>query len=237
MFNPADDEQLINDWRKATGFKKEQLLNQLFTVMAGPIGSAVNSFRGAPLPLPALEMEAKRQALQAFYDWDRSKGMTPASYVTTMVKQRLYRYVGTYQNVARIPEGQLLKIGPLREADTNLTSRFGRPPTTEELADELSMPIKHVERLRRNMRKDLLESVDSGESLEAHDTDPGFEKVMLAYYNLTDQEKLVFDYSLGAHGRPQLKAGDIAIKINASPGRVSQLKTSLANKLKPYLED
>jgi len=231
------DERLLTDWKKTSvGYQKEQKLSALLQNLSGAIGTAVNSYRGAPLPFSVLEMEGKRQAIQAIQEWDRTKGMSLASYVTTMVKQRLYRYVSTYQNVARIPEGQVLQIGPMREAMTDLSSKLGREPTIDELADHLGLPVKHVVRLRKNLRSDLLEEGGGLDNIEGYQTDPNFERAMMAYYQLSTQEKLVFDYSLGAHGQPKLKAGEIATKLKISNGRVSQLNTSIANKLKPYLE-
>ncbi len=231
------DERLLAEWKRAPiGPLKDKKLSELLDNLGGAIGTAINAYRGAPLPPVALEMEAKRQAVMAIQEWDRSKGMSLSSYVITMVKQRLYRYVGTYQNVARLPEGQIRGIGPIREAVSDLTSKFGREPTTVELADHLGLPMKHIARIRKNLRSDLLEEGGGGlESLEHYETDPDFERAMMAYYQLSDQEKLVFDYSLGAHGQQKLKAGEIARKLKISNGRVSQLKTSIAAKLKPYL--
>jgi DNA-directed RNA polymerase specialized sigma subunit len=231
------DERLLTEWKRATGFSKDQKLSELLKNLSGAIGTAVNSYRGAPVPQVTLELEAKRQALLAIQDWDRSKGMSLASYVTTMVKQRLYRYIGTHANVARLPEGQIRQIGPIREAVSDLTSKFGREPTTDELADHLGMPVKQITRLRRNLRSDLLEEGGGLDNIEHYNTDPGFERAMMAYYQLTDMEKLVFDFSLGAHGQPRLKPTEIASRLKISNGRVSQLKTSLGQKLKPYLGD
>ena len=230
------DERLLAEYKRARGLQKEQKLSELLTALGGPIGIGVNAYRGAPLPPAAMEMEAKRQAVMALEEWDKSKGMSLSNYVTTMVKQRLYRYVGTYQNTARIPEGQILNIGPLREANTDLTSRLGREPTTEELADHLGLPIAHVVRLRRNLRKDLLDNAGGLDNIEAYQTSPDYEAAMLAYYSLNTMEKNVFDFSLGAHGQPQLKAGEMAKRLGISAGRVSQIKESIAKKIQPCLE-
>lgn len=231
------DERLLTEWKRASGFQKDQKMSELLKNLSGAIGTAVNSYRGAPVPQVTLELEAKRQAMLAVQDWDRTKGMSMASYVTTMVKQRLYRYVGTYQNVARIPEGQIRNIGPIREAVSDLTSRLNREPTAVELADHLGLPLAHISRIRKNLRSDLLEEGGGLDNVEHYETDPNFERAMMAYYQLTDQEKLVFDFSLGAHGQPKLKPTEIAKKLKISNGRVSQLKESLAKKLKPYLGD
>lgn len=232
------DLRLFQDWKKTPpGFLKQQKLSELLSVLGGPIGTAVNSFRGAPLPQVTLELEGKSQACDALNEFDPAQsGMSLANFVTTRVKQRLSRYVITHQNVARIPEHQVRQIGPLREAMADLTSRFGREPTTDELADHLGLPIKHVTRLRKNLRADLLEETGGLNNIEAFEHDPNFEAAMLVYFQLTTQEKSVFDYLLGAHGQPKLSPGQIAERLKISNGRVSQLKEAIAVKIQPYME-
>jgi DNA-directed RNA polymerase specialized sigma subunit len=181
-----------------------------------------------------MELQAKLYAREAVQNYDASKGMSLASYVTTIVKQKLYRYVGTYQNVGRIPEEHIRMIGPLREAMGELENKFGRDPSTAELADHMGLPIKKVTELRKLLRKDLLEE-GALEPLNAFQHDAEYEKAMLAYYSMSDTERLVFDYSLGAHNQPQLSTNDIAKKLKVSAARVSQLKKSVADKIKPYL--
>lgn len=231
------DLRLWRTWKAATGYAKEQALRELLTALAGPIGTALQAYRGAPMPSATMELEARRFAVAALNDFDPVQSLNLSSFVITRVKQDLFRYVGTYQNVARIPENQARLIAPLRDATATLTQRYGREPTTEELADHMSVPVAHVARLRRSLRADLLD--DSGEEtglvLDSLQHDPDYERAMLAYYSLTDEEKQVFDYSLGAHGQPRLKPGEIARRMRISNVRVSQLKSRLADKLAPYV--
>lgn len=234
---PAEkDRRLLKEYRSAPiGPQKDRALSELLNNLTGAIMTGVNAFQTARLPRVTLELEGKRIAKQAIEDYDTTKGMTLASYVTTMVKQRLYRYAGTYQNVARIPEAKIRQIGPLREAQTDLMNRYGREPTTAEIADHMGVSVLRVAQLRRLLRKDLLEEGTNPESLEAFEHDPDYERAMLAYYSMTDNEKHVFDYSLGAHGQKQLSTNEIAKKLNVSAARVSQLKKAIADKIRPYL--
>lgn len=230
------DMRLLVEWKTAVGFKKEQKLTELLDSLGGPIGTAVNAFRGAPMPQVTVELEAKRLAVEALNDFNPAlTQMSLATFIITRVKQRLARYVGTYQNVARLPEHQINQIGAMREAVTDLTSRFKREPTAVEIADHMGIPVAHVTRLRKNLRSDLMAESGGLESMEAFETDPDFERAMLVYYSLNDQEKHVFDYSMGAHGQPRLAAGEMAKRLNISAGRVSQIKDSIATKIKAYL--
>lgn len=230
------DLRLLKEWKGAkNSFEKERALSALLTALGGAIGYGLNSFRGAPLPFQVMELESKRTAVEALNDYDPNKGTSLATFITTRVKQRLARYVGTYQNVARLPEAQIQQVGPLREAVADLSSRYHREPTTDELADYMAIPVKHIERLRKNLRQDLLAESGGLDALESHEADPDFEKAMLVFYSLSVAEKQVFDYSLGAHGQPKLQAQEIAKRLKISPGRVSQLKASIAAKITPYI--
>jgi len=227
------DEELLERGKTARGFEKEQAAERLLLRLHGSIMTSVNVYRAAPIPLPVLELEAKRIALEACADYQAGRGATLATYVTTTVRQRLSRYVTQNQNVARMPEHIVRSIGPVQAAERALTSRLHRDPTTDEIADHLAVPVTQVSKIRTMMRRDLS---DSGfENLEAFSADPNYERSMLAYYSLAPEEKLVFDYSTGAHGQPKLRNAEMAQRMNLSPSRVSQLKAQVATKLKQYV--
>jgi len=239
------DVRLYEDWRDApVGWTKDQAFDRLTKSLEGAVMSAANTFRAAPVPTQTLELEAKRLAGQAIKDWDPKGGMALAGYIGTMVRQRLYRWVTQHQNVARIPEAQVGQIGHFQLAINDLSSRFGREPTTDELADHMGIHPKYVSRLRRALRSDLIasnamdaegEDGSMADSIEDIPHDQDYERAMLGYYGLNEQEKHVFDYSLGAHGQPKLKPGEIAAKLGLSPARISALKESVGSKIKPYL--
>ncbi len=230
------DERLIKQWKTApAGWSKDKALTELLAALAAPIGMAVNQYKAAPLPAATLELEAKRLAVEALGEWKPGMGTKPASFVRTRVGQRLFRYVSEHQNVGRLPEEQIRTIGGYRTAITDLSARLGREPTTHELADHLSLPVTRITRLRKSLRAELLESTEGMDELEDFKHDPQYEQAMLAYYSLTDQQKVVFDYLLGGHGQQKLKPGDIATKLKISPARVSAIKQEIAAKLSPYL--
>lgn len=229
------DEILLAEWDKATGFNKDQKLDELLRALSGAIGSAVNTYRASPLPFSTLELEGKRLAVHAIRSWDKSKGTSLASYVGTHIRQRLYRFVAEHQNVARMPEAQVRQVGNFNRAVEDLRGRYGSEPSTTQIADYMHLPVSHVTRLRKSLRQDLLESAGEAMALEDHTRDPSFEKVSLAYYSLSEQEKSVFDYLLGAHGQPRLSPRDIASRLGVTAPRVSKIKATIARKLEPYL--
>jgi RNA polymerase primary sigma factor len=239
------DVRLYEDWKDApVGWTKDQAFDRLTKSLEPAVMSAANTYRAAPVPTQTLELEAKRLSGQAIKDWDPKGGMTLAGYIGTMVRQRLYRWVTSNQNVARIPEAQVGQIGHFQLAINDLTSRFSREPTTDELAEHMGIHPKYVSRLRRALRSDLVasnamdaegEEGSMADSIEDIPHDQDYERAMLGYYGLSPQEKNVFDYSLGAHGHQKMKPGEIAVQLKLSPARISALKEAIGTKIKPYL--
>jgi DNA-directed RNA polymerase sigma subunit (sigma70/sigma32) len=229
------DVELYDAWKKAPQYAKEGKLQALLVQLEGAIMSAVRVYLNSNLPFPILQSEGKRIAVDAIKDYDSTKGMSISSYVITTVKQRLNRYVGQHQNIARIPEDKMRMIGPLREAETELANRLGREATADEVAEHMVVPLSHVTRIRKMMRADILESSSNFADMEQFAADPNYERVMMAYYSLTPDEKLVFDYSMGTHGKKKLDPGEIVLKLGMTSVRVSQIKKQLADKLGQYL--
>jgi|GEM_PF-1981923 len=230
------DRRLYKAWKSSTGKAKDKALEELLDSLNGAIMTAVNSFAGAPMPATTMKLEALRHAKEGLEAYNPSLTTNLASYIITYVKQKLYRYVGTYQNVGRIPEYQIQQIAPLRTAIADLTTRFGHEPTTAQIADHLGVPTSRVVALRRLLRRDLLEEGGAVESISAYEHDPVFERAMLAYFSMSEVEKLVFDLSLGAHGHNAVSNNEIAKRLHLTAGRVSQLKKKIAEKIEPYLK-
>jgi len=60
------------------------------------------------------------------------------------------------------------------------------------------------------------------------------EIIRLIQYELTPEEKIVYEHLLGVNGKPQLKPGEIATRLNMSPSKVSRIKDSIGAKVKKY---
>lgn len=221
-------------WTAANGFEKDKATTALLTALAPNIFGAINQFRAASLPPQAVELEGKRLALQAARGWQRGIGNL-GSYVSQEVKRGLYQYVTRNQNVATIPREHVARIGPMKRAVEDLTDRFGRDPTALELAAHMNVPLKKVTVLRLMLRPTGLESATEDRGFEDIVDSRNRERVRLAYYGFTDQEKLVFDYSTGAHGQLKLSTNDIAKKLKVSAPRISTIKADIADKIAPYL--
>lgn len=220
-------------WKKWKASRSPFDLSQLLRSFNPLIQNAVNKYSNAPVPRSALEAEAKKWAVEAFKTFNPNKGVKLSTHVTNYM-MKLYRYTGKYQNVARIPEHQIMQIRPFQSAENQLTDNLGRPPTTHELSEHLGWSDSRVKQMQSSIRKDIAFTTGMGDGDQTSYSKEG-EILAMGYWSLTNEEKLVYDYTTGSNGKPKLKPGEIARRMKVSPSKVSKIRNSIGTKLNNFL--
>lgn len=232
----------VDQWAKwkQSGEDPDEL-RPLLASMKPLIRKQVNVFKGRVRDIPpaAIEAEFNRHAMTAFRTYDPNRGAKLSTHVRNQL-QKAKRYVATHQNIAYIPEHRVWKIGEFQGAQGELEERFGREPTTDELSEHLKWSPNEVSRMRTELRRDLPTSgfvSPEGGSIDPYSMMPSREREVLNLieYELSPQEKLVFDYTYGRHGKPSMQPGQIATKLHFSPSKVSRLRKSIADKMQRHL--
>lgn len=226
----ARHQQDLEFWKtwKDNG-RKHKDLRPLLSNYQGVISSQANKYVGnVELPPAAIEAEFTKQAVKAFDTYDPSKGTQLNTWVQSNMQQGK-RWVATYQNTARIGEHRHYKVGRYQNAVRSLENMYDRPPTNEELSEELGWSPKEVSKVGSDIRKSNIESAYEGDPttiLPSRTT----EVIKLVKYDLTPQEKLVYEYTLG-EGKPQLNSSQIAKKLNISNSKVGNIKKKIYSKM------
>jgi len=212
--------------------KLEPLLHSLKPVINGSIRGYIGK---VPIQQAALEAEATRMTIKALrtYDPNHESGAQLASWVTSQVRMR--RFVIENQNLSRITEARARRIGDYHRAQTSLNEKLEREPTAHEIADHMSVPVKMVQRLSREIRPDILAS-GSAEDPFLEETPRAREVLGLIEYELTPNELQVFELLTGRNGKPKLKStSQIARRLKWNDSKVSQTKDAISKKIAPYL--
>lgn len=217
--------ELWKEWDKT---RSDEALTGLYKQYNGMIQSAVNKYVNPNIPRAAIEGEAKNQAFIAFNTYNPKKAQL-STHVGTRL-QKLYSYVSKYQNVGKIPEGEISSINTYKQAKEMLRTKLGREPSTAEMADEMSWPIKRIAKMETSLRGDY---IDTG-LITRIEADPNYDRMMLTYYEMTPEEQNVFDYITGSHGKPKLSPGDVARTLNISNSKVSAVKNKIATRMAKY---
>lgn len=224
-------EQELDYWKRHKS-GDTSATNALLRHVMPHVKSRVSYYRDVPIPNPALHGEAMKMAIHSFDTWDPKRGARLATNTVTSL-QRMSRFVTQNKNIARIPEHRAAKIGTFLHVRKALESELGRPPSPEELADELSWSVKEVRDTNSAMRKDLSESGMPEAALGAV-RDRQKETMQFVRYGLTPQERKVFDHHFGFGGVRQLSVNDIAKKVNKSPDWVYRVRRKVIADIQRY---
>jgi RNA polymerase primary sigma factor len=217
---------------------KKELLNSLAPLINGQ----VNKYTNSGLPKLSIELEGFRLAGHALETYDPNKAQLN-THVTNNLK-KLSRFVTDYQNIGHIPEPRALMIGQYNAVKSNLMDEKGREPTTQELADEMNLDIREVDRLQSELRKDLYMSNMAEDEDEigffefvnpAEQTSAYQEALEFVYFDATPQEKRIIEAYTGLYGKPKKKTKDLLIELNMTESQLSLIRKKIAQDIKELL--
>jgi len=226
------DEELVREWQLK---KDTSALNDLRRRTRQLVQSQVYKYRANAIPQPVLESEADKLFVDAVNSYDPVRAASFRTHLFTKLK-RLNRFSISRANIATIPEARAQKIGVYKNVYEELEGRKHRPPTTTELADELNWPLAEVMTIQRSLRRDIPASgITDGGRL---DTSLAREKRLIddIWYELTPDEKKVFEYLTGTRGKRKLEKGmDLARATGFSQAKISQLRKAIGRKIERHL--
>lgn len=211
--------------------RKPEHLKPLYESYKPLLQKETNKWKGVEIPKSAINAEMRKQFVNAVksYDPNHAKKTALSSWVTTNL-QKASRFMKTYQNYGKIPEGQISKIREFKQAKETLFNIHGYEADTKTLADHLKWPHKRVVQLQKELaREDLpLSGFTGGDPAEAL-APKELEAIHLIQYDkrLSPDDRTVFEYTFGMNGRPQLQPGQIAKKTGLHPSKISRIRGKL----------
>lgn len=227
------DLELWKTWD--SGGRTPELLEPMLTRYAPLISRKVNEWKAPAVSPDAFKAELQKHFINAAHTFDPERGVAFNTHVQNRLR-KAQRFNTRFQNVGYIPEGQVRNIGPLQQAQNELSEQFGREPTPGELATHLEMPESKVTALMKALRKDVPSS--------AFETDPAafatsreadvirlFQRRPEDY--LTPDEVKVFNHIFGANGAKKVTdTTTLASLLGHSQPKISRLKTAIAGKIR-----
>jgi DNA-directed RNA polymerase specialized sigma subunit len=221
--------ELWHNWNN-NGRKTEDLqpIYQSFKPM---LNKAVASWAGRveAVPNSAIQAEMHKQFVTAIKTYNPTKAQLN-TWVTNNLR-KAGRYIKNYQNIGHIPETQIDKIEPYKKAKMELYDKLGYEPDTATIAEHMGQPLRKIQQLEKENRQDLAASKfnegDPAEILQPKE----LEALTLIQYDLTPEQRTVYEYTFGMNGKPMLKPGEIANKTNIHASKVSRIRKMLKDKI------
>ena len=113
---------------------------------------------------------------------------------------------------------------------SELADRKRRAPSAMELSDELGWSLPEIERMERELVREVPEAALEDDFSFTRVTDA--QKILnYIYYELSPQERVAFEHLTGWAGKKRLSDKEIAEKLGVSLQRVKRIKAGISKKI------
>lgn len=229
--------ELWKQWNE--GGRKKQDFEPLYHSFKPLINQEVRKWTRNEIPASAIRAEVNNHFVNAMKTYDPNRGSALGSWVHNNFR-KTQRFVKTYQNIGHIPEGQQKLITPYKVAVEELSAKFGHEPDIDSIADHVGVHPRKIMQLQKELRRDLptsgFEAEGMGGDPVTNLTPKELEAFNLIKYDLTPEEKTVYEYTFGVGGKPQLRPGEIAKVAKIHPSKVSRIRAKLKDKVQEAME-
>ncbi|MCE9580550.1 MAG: sigma-70 family RNA polymerase sigma factor [Deltaproteobacteria bacterium] len=218
--------------------------------------SIARRFNHGRMALADLIQEGNLGLMKAVERYDYRRGFRFSTYASWWIRHAISRALADKGREIRLPVHMIDAQHRLAKARRELTSKLGRNPTTEELAEATSMPADKVEKMRSWMLDQSI-SIDrpvgdeDGRTLGEVLEDPDREEVSpsddMAFEAMTQEvrqllgelrpiEADILRRRFGLDNDQELTLKEIGEKYNLSRERIRQLQEQALGKMRRALQ-
>ena len=123
----------------------QDAINELVSCNLLLVVPIAKRYYGCGLPLLDLIQEGNLGLITAAKKYDGTKGWRFSTYATYWIRQSISRALGDQSRTIRIPANMVELLGKVRKVTNELTIKFKRQPTDEEIAKYLNEDLDKIQ--------------------------------------------------------------------------------------------
>ena len=123
----------------------QDAINELVSCNLLLVVPIAKRYYGCGLPLLDVIQEGNLGLITAAKKYDGTKGWRFSTYATYWIRQSISRALGDQSRTIRIPANMVELLGKVRKATNELTIKFKRQPTDEEIAKYLDEDLDKIQ--------------------------------------------------------------------------------------------
>jgi RNA polymerase primary sigma factor len=236
LLTAAEEVELAKRVERGDMAAKERMINSNLRLVV----SLAKKYQGHDLPLLDLIQEGILGLIRAVEKFDWRKGYKFSTYATFWIRQAIQRGVANKARTIRIPVHIGQRERKIARVERELATKFGRPPTDEEIAKKAELPLEQIEEVREAARTitsldrpvgeegesslgDLLPS-DSPEPEDEVNVTLREQTLRRALDKLPERERNVVKLRYGINGDDPTPLRETGRRLGISPERVRQIE-------------
>lgn len=219
----------------------QQALDKLTTANLRFVVSVAKQYQNQGLTLPDLINEGNAGLVKAARRFDETRGFKFISYAVWWIRQAILQALAEQSRIVRLPLNKIGSINKINKAFSHLEQTHQRPPSAQEIAQELDMTVSEVKQSLKNSGRHL--SMDAplkeGETSNLYDVvrsgeSPNPDRELMkeslnveinrALDTLTQKESDVIRLNFGLSDEPPMTLDEIGATFDLTRERVRQIR-------------
>ena len=107
--------------------------------------SVAKQYQNQGLSLPDLINEGNVGLIKAASRFDETRGFKFISYAVWWIRQSILQALAEQSRIVRLPLNQVGSLNKIKKTSSKLEQRFERPPSANEIADEMEVPDHKID--------------------------------------------------------------------------------------------